>query len=869
MVFFEAYLLCSYNAQIGSRLLVDCKTGCYDDYRADVFVERVVERRKSYLACIAYEAHARKRVSHKAVPVMLGSYIDYRLRGKEAVETCRAQWGAVILKGMLKIYTSFSTFDALSMHVRQTGKRKSIEWYTYVDGEGMALCYADKTVTCTYRNRTHDDRSSSGEWIDLVNRANPFVSDRVIRPDEYTEMFDTILGYPYDMNDLKNRQFLSGVTIVNKYIDRDLAKRRRTKGGSCVKMGTAFETGSLYTVLSKKNMYETEEWWKTYPQNYDNTLHEGRSNKTAHFLPNVTRASNEAFRNSKALDFPTDAVGYFCILNTKELKSAGEQNVLADFVIMTEESDPTRAFLHLSSTYGGVRASSSHDADRFVINGFLTDLRCDRWTFEEFLHAKRQLPHVTVKYYRPYVVLSTKASIPVKYSDVYDVYFSPAETAEYGDRVRFPEGSLLSVTAKTLDADGLRKTPPAKSTVAVNNVKGSVAVVTSEFHRSLMRQSLGTTCYMDRHADLTEAAVLSRGNPAPARHRDRPRAEPVPMPDTDVGKAMQSLLRLYNYGDPLLNEYNGKLWWRNTRSRPLVKDYLQTVLGERNYRCPDAWNLRLWAVFGNRHGACVEDGVVLDRASAALMPDVCYNACITVDFTFKTVRQPDGASFVTVNETATSGETLVGCLITETEVTVKNSRHCNVTVTRIGNHHYYLLHFLPKRNGTYEELTVREVREGRKITVVINGVHRASVGVGTKMANAFGQKNICSLLDDLTDCRGITADGREVHAQIMYSDVSIVGRVASGQLHCMLNSPDLALGARGEIIAPVDLVVHSLHPYTNVRVFDVKVDTLTNVNGFDSQALANVSLALRKERRVLPKALQAVGLHGYDVRLVE
>lgn len=872
MVFFETYLLSSYNTQIGTRLLIDCD--CYKDYRDErLFIERVVNERKSYLACIIYDSLTRKRVGHRSIPIMLGSYIDYRIRGKAAVERSRAQWGAVILNGMLKIYTSFSTFDALSMHVRETNEQKSIEWFTYVDGEGMALCYSNKQVSWTYKNRSYNHMESR-EWIDLINRANPFVKTRNVQPSEYIDVFDRILEYPYDMNDLKNRQFLNGVTIINKYIEYDLAKRKRKKGAGCVKMATAFESGSLYTVLSKKNTYETDDWCKTYPQNYDNTLHEGRSNKTAHFLQNVTRASNEAFRNSKAVEFPTDAFDYFCILNTKELKAAGEQNVLADFVIMTEESDPMDAYAYLSTVSTGV-------GNHILINGFITDCRMD-WTFETFLAMKRCLPQVTTKFYRPYIVLSTKASIPIKYSDEYDVYFSPAETTEYG--VRYPEGSMLSLTAKALDVNGLRKTPPAKSTVAINNIKGSVAMVTSDLHRALMKQSLGATCYIEmdgtRREAIQNAAVLSYDNDTAhyeAAYADLAdfvdAARPPAMADTDRSKAMYSLLQLYQTNE-LLVEYvkaPNKPYerYRNIESVPLLKDYLLTLFGEENYKCDDVWNLRLWAVFGNVHGACVEDGVVLDRKTAGLVPPICYNVCITVDFTFKTVKGPNSAVFVPVRENVDSAseETLVGCLITETEVYVKNSRHCNIVVVRIGNHYYYQLHFLPKKNNTYSDLKVRQIRDGKRVTVVITGVHYARVGVGTKVANAFGQKNICSMLADLSDCWGVTRDGRKVHAQIMYSDVSIVGRIASGQMYCMLDSPDVAIGPNKEIIAPVDLVIHALHPYTNIKVFDVKMDTLTNVNGFDSQALGTVGLALRNEK-VLHKALQVIGLHGHEVRLL-
>lgn len=852
--------------------MIDCK--CYEDYKHEQrFIERVINERKSYMACITYASESRRRIGHKWVPVMLGSYIDYRIRGKAAVEKSRAQWCAFILKGMLKIYSSFSTFDSLSMHVRETNECKTIEWFTYVDNDlslGLALCYRNKIVEWTYQHESYTNVESK-EWIALLNRANEFVKDRQIQPSEYIDMFDKILEYPYDMNDLKNRKFLNSVALVNKYIEHDLAKRKRKKGAGCTKMSTAFETGSIYMVLSKKNTFENVDWCRNYPQSYDNTLHDGRSNKTVHFLQNLTRASNEAFRNSKALVFPMDAFDYFCLLNTKDLKSAGEQNVLADFVVMTEESDA-------KSVYRYLRGVSTGRGDHLILNGFIIDCKRE-WTFEDLVAIKTVLPHVTTKYYRPYIVFSTMKSIPIKYSDRYKVYFSPAETTEYN--VHYAEASMLSLTAKELDPDGVRKTPPAKSTVAVNNVKGSVAMVTSDVHKALMKMSLGMTCYMEiddaTRKAIADSAVMSYNNDTV--HFESCHKETIavfkftdtePMADTDVREAMKSLQRLYEMNDLLIEGRGTTEPERNSASGPLAFDYVQTVFGVKNYKSHGVWNLRLWAVFGNRHGACVEDGVVMDRKTVDRIPPVFYNACITVDFTFKTAKQPESAVFVPVRENIgrrASEETLVGCLISETEVYVKNSRHCNIVSAKIGNHYYYLLHFLPKKNNTYGDLRVRHVRNAKVITVVITGVHETRVGVGTKVANSFGQKNICSMLDDLSDCWGVTRDGRKVHAQIMYSDVSIVGRIASGQLYYMLTSPDLAFGPNKEIIAPIDLVVHSLHPYTNIKVFDVKVDTLTNINGFDSQALGSVSLALRNEK-VLHKALQVIGLHGYDVKIL-
>ena len=118
-MFFESYILASYNHNVG--IMADTKCSCYDCYSNEaVFIKTIIEERGSYMTCICYEAMIRTRTGHRSVPIMLGSYIDYIIRGRDAVLASRGQWGLVILRGILKIYDNFSTFDALSMHVRQT-----------------------------------------------------------------------------------------------------------------------------------------------------------------------------------------------------------------------------------------------------------------------------------------------------------------------------------------------------------------------------------------------------------------------------------------------------------------------------------------------------------------------------------------------------------------------------------------------------------------------------------------------------------------------------------------------------------------------------------------------------------------------------
>lgn len=849
-------------------LITNCL--CYKQYATrEAFIENIINGRESYMACLSYESNVRKRVSHRSVPVMLGSYIDYLIRGPEALQECRAQWGLFILRGVLMIYPNFSTFNSLSMHVRKTKTKKSIDWYMYVEDEGLALSYHDKSVVYTYKRSTFTD---SG-WVSLLKRANPF-NTNVIHSD-YVEMFDTMLKGRYSMNNLENRQIINAPLAIMRFIQYDLARRKKHKAAGCQKLSHVFENGNLYPAFNKKNVADPGESGRQYNRAYHHTLHEGRSSKAEHLLGNVVRSSNAAVRNSNALSFPNDAIGYFCMLNMKDLKSAGEQNVLADMVIMTEETNQQKLYEYVKTI------STSDGENILVINGFLVD--CYKtWTLNDLVELKKKFPHVTSQYYSRYVILLTRPCIPVKYSEQYDVLFSPAETTHF--QIVYPEADMLSITAKQLPIESLIKTQPAKSTVSINNIKGSVAMVTSPLHELLMKHSLGVTCYISINPkdveSMIDRAVLDYGKNTENFHRyfnilDKEfkliEGKTIKPKATHPGNAMRALERLYPANELLYEcrSIEGQPFKRmNCIEQELnVKIYREIIFAAKNYKPPNVWNLRLRAAFGNPNGACIEDGVVIDSNILPHLPKVHYNACITVEFTFKMVKHPKDSTFVTVesNHNITDNDILVGCLVTEHDVYVKHSKHTNILKHKIGNHYYYLINFIPKKTNIYDNLKIKHIYNNNSITVIITGQTCVDIGVGSKIANAYGQKNIISEAKDLRHCWGITRDGRKVHAQLIYSEVSMVARVTSGQLYSMFMSDELAIGDDGTIIAPVDLVLHTLHPYTNMKVIKVKNDTLTNVNGFDSQNLSCTSKILRNQD-VYDIMLQILGFHGFDAK---
>lgn len=922
---FQLKLLWSFNTLIGTQLIKNCK--CYNDYnKVENFYRTIVYERKSYMGCLIYDDYRtnKKKIKHQCVPIFLGSYIDFCIRGKKNVYKDMKRWCAVYISGNLKIYTSFSTFESLTMHVKQRNDSKEIEWFTYLNKEGLALSYKqDHTLTYTYMKETFDNIKYPYRWIEKINESNPFKNNfRKIESADYLNLFKSLLHNPnYHVNDLKNRRFISSPHVMKKYINnfinnnnnRNFANTKtilkKKKKNENIKDG--FEKGNFYSVLAKNNKYESQEWCKKSVQNLDNNLNDGKFDKTRHFAINVNRASNEAFRNSKGLEFPKDAVCYFCLLNTKDLKSAGEQNALADFVLMTEETNQFEVYEYMKHlTPPPSPPPPPIDNDKiFVLNSYiLKDVEKKSWTFQDLLDLKEKFPHITTQYCDNYVLISTKHSIPIKYNDEFDVYISVAEKQQFN--IKFKEESLVSVTAKELGFIALRKNPCAKSTVAINNIKGSVANVSNRMDEKFMANSQGMTCFIKidkkKKKKILNSAIISidknnekqnkkkwnnwfkkilkffnfkSKNLKDLQHEVK---ESLNLEKVNLTKCIKSFEKLYNHEELCLEnlikyEKNNKyscFSLRNFKSLDKILDYKKLIENENNFKIKNSWNLKAWATFGNISGSCVEDGVILDETFVKNIPPICYNACITVDFTFSNKKKLKQSLFIPINfnnnnNTTTktiTNETLIGCLITEDEVSVKNSKHFEIRYGKIGNHFYHLLHFLHKKYDIYESLNLTWIYKEKILTIIMKGKYYSKVSIGTKIANAYGQKNICANIKDLRKQHwGMLSDGKtKVSAQILYSKQSILGRLTAGQLFECVTNKKLAIGPNGEIIAPININIHYLNSKTNNKIFDIKLDTLTHINGFDSQCLVNTTRLLRKSN-VLPTILQLIDLHGFKI----
>ena len=460
------------------------------------------------------------------VQFSLEVFLDRKIRGAAEVELSRITFGSIIQKGEFRTYPNFTTFDSISMHPVEFKKKdkyyKSVEFYTYVhgwegnetsSGEGLAVKYENRVVHCTFRKKTTKSTDEGCQWVELLDAANTLMSKRRL-PTAYFKIFDKVHRSKYNINDLANRLVISGPGMVKKFKHYSLKKRLGSRNNGGMKMKDSFKNGLLYPCLSKKSSQGSIDCGKVGNGGaVDSSLSEGRMNKVPHFLATVVRSANEATRNSAAFTFANDSKYFICPLNTPQMKSAGEQQTLAEFVVPTGETDARKVFEFVKQQNFPI------GKDDLLVECNLTGMTLD-WDFDKLIILKNKFPHVTTQVFQSDEVigkcvnLCTKENVPTKYSPTYNCLFSPAEVTTHN--IKFEESTYLSSMAKLIGVDNVCRNPSAKSTVSINNIKGCVAKVENDFEELAVSNCLGIGCDMKmteaERLKMPSVSVISEGH---------------------------------------------------------------------------------------------------------------------------------------------------------------------------------------------------------------------------------------------------------------------------------------------------------------------------------------------------------------------
>lgn len=237
MANFRNSILCEWNVEVGPLLVVNCK--CYKQYKNDF------DNCLNYCSCLYRPQVA---VAHKCIPIVLGSYLDFLIRGPKQVLKDKPFWGCIRLRGMLYLYYTFTILDALSLHVvSYKNSKPHVELYMYCNQSAFALKYKKERSSWVYENRSYTSEEHGNSWIDVINKENGTTHSASV----YEQLFEAMLKPAYDMNLIRNRLFITPAAAVKRFLEYSSKHNN-------LNLREHFEQGTIYKALCKNNQIDTK-----------------------------------------------------------------------------------------------------------------------------------------------------------------------------------------------------------------------------------------------------------------------------------------------------------------------------------------------------------------------------------------------------------------------------------------------------------------------------------------------------------------------------------------------------------------------------------------------------------------------------------
>ena len=254
-----------------------------------------------------------------------------------------------------------------------------------------------------------------------------------------------------------------------------------------------------------------------------------------------------------------------------------------------------------------------------------------------------------------------------------------------------------------------------------------------------------------------------------------------------------------------------------------------------------------WTVYGDGGGCTVEDGIAIDSSVAACGPSklLSYSSLVRFDVCGGKRRRP-GAAVVTARpyerityrrfDTVVGKNIVFGTVHSRRRLQPNTPKHVTVTTERIGGDYQYTVAMADTTAGFTK--TVVSQYDVDKNTLHLHYTFEKSIGVGTKLSNMHGQKGIVARVGDYSHIKAWTADGRCVHAQVLYSPMSAVGRLQYSHIQDMADSNMLAFTVDHQMVVPCAHMVHHIEESASSHRTCAKVDLMTSENGFVANGLA-------------------------------
>lgn len=864
---YRDFILSTYNKCFDHIIVVEC-TSCtknlaFEDGGTQFNIVKALHLKLSYVACIKIikskgNGDERTTIQHKCFPILLGSNIDKAYRPNN-FEVFREKFGALLLDGEFKIIPNLLVNNNSIIGV----KRGALK------------------IKINATEHTHKLGSVS-------------------EPTQQQQLWDEIITHFPRIDTLANKVLLSPPHILARVLDF-VSKTQSKKN--------MFISGHIGFIFSKQLFHvQTQRTSSVGVEKKSSSIYipiEGQKHDKIKYLLGTTKRAlpNENSINNAPLLYPIDGAGFIDPRSCKEFANAGVALQIAEGVIPSPPSviniddaisNDNTHFSFNTIVFENVPISEKlsliypqwvlDTQNRIVVND-------NALSFETFLETKRMLPNYAC-YLSPkerYLIWSDHTGLV--YNKEYDIYVSHTETMYYPLQLRgTTETCLLAhngVPTKikcTLTFEHYLDLKRKFLFAHVYQYQRFVHVVTCEnlllkYHKYfniyvsphefnfLFQQELK----FERCDEYQYFMPLYQILPVYVNNTSAPK---ITVTFNNIRGACYEIKHQEEYeaflespGYNMAVNFKGTYDYTHLAILPGRKQNKKRTYPTcfRNTYIPTNNALRVYVAFAH-DPATVEDGFVIDKKFAQSGPILTsvINLTARIMLNNATIQPKDikriQLNFVQINSRV-ENTIIFGVLSAIKEIKVLQNKRVKVSKTQKMNgfYHYTLSYeFDCKKCTTMDtcnhiEITSYDLFAMGDPVISVRIIYELSIGVGTKLCNAYGQKGEIAAVQDLSHYVGFKSDGTAVHPQLLMSVISVVGRTAAGQVREMTETTECALTTNNGVIAPLDFWISAIHASNRLGTLTTRTDALKMCNGFDGNTLAATNMILSEQSSVTSK----------------
>lgn len=836
---------------------LDMWCDCYKTYQNDNFFKYFSDNRSSYFACKSNES------AHRVFPIMIGSFLDRAITGSKTTYSTFAEkyLGCFIITGNIKILPNFLTNNTIDVHVYRQKNYKNMAWYRF----NHQLKYGqDGVVNCNYpdgwmaflQQCIHEDFVDGAVQTTNDENQHDLLTLLSTDPDLYVGLFTDIRDNYPNIDMLSNKIVISGAEILY---------RKRFELQNWVNASNMFENGNFYMTVSRKVSlingivkYKDPNSYKKRDNDMYLTIDSSRLKDTFKILAYVRRSVNDQIQNSKALEYPIDGKYFVCPLTIREMKDAGEVIYFTNNVVMSRKCNNTDILRFLNENLP--RSNNQCGGYKLVLNGILTVFEVNLNNDHDrlvLLQLKRQFSSLNYIKLANHILIKNTDNMLLKWSERYQVFFSSFEIYSNFFKLSNPFETYDKYSYFTLPLLNLRyfyNALPSKTTVSINNIRGSIAYFKDLEEMDVFKRLIGhgTALVVDNYPLDQNYTTMTNKNIKQINEIDL--LQYAILPDTTLPTPNQQnilekirLFRLNLHKQQPISTFHSLLP-ANHRIRDILSsmglgdgydDEIMDIINKKiNYDTKHSNTFLLYTAFADIMGGTVEDGIVADCDFVAHAPKILINTALTirVDPVVQSKSFIKSINFIKSIQ-YNNGRLLFGTI--ESNIALKMRCSNNVIVDKIEVSNLFLYSISIKINYDGTDLYGNAVFNSTTNTLNIEYRFYKSIGIGTKLCNKSGQKALISKIADLSTFTGKDRHGKTVKPQILYSPVSILGRLATRQvLEMFTRFDEVFVTENGGVIGIQEFYMHNIDPITRLKKSYNKLECMTQQNGFDANNLS-------------------------------